>query len=332
MWEVLHEPGVEGEARWAADSGLRVAGAVGVADVAGQRPGLGTAAVVRGAGWERARVSVRVGPEAVGAAGILFGYAGPGDYHRLTIQAETGDVGLVQVRDDVAERLGGGRVVAPEGQWRCLTVAFDGWWIEAHLDGVAVVQVELDEPLQGGRVGLHAAGSELAEFAELRVQGRSWRPFHVFEQDTSLSEGAQVRVFSGAARHPAEKTLLTARRFVAGPFEPGALHFAGGRTELRVRTPDGAIEHRRTFVDRGEAQEVRHVLVRNLDGTACFLLPEGGGAFEPGHYRLEATYRRAVGEEESEGSIGLPPLVGQSQSGIHRPEHVVPDLPWRPAE
>ena len=106
--------------------------------------------------------------------------------------------------------------------------------------------------------------------------------------------------------------------YVARLDEVGRRHFPSGPLDLRLRDPRGAVLHNRRFLPADAFADEAMRVLRNADGTAMLLAPDGGGILAEATYRVTLRYSKDAGP-------GLPRL---SQGGDESDETAWIDIPW----
>lgn len=148
----------------------------------------------------------------------------------------------------------------------------------------------------------------------------AWEPYYAFGAEQRLPAGARVRVYAGsAAAAPAQDPGVVAR-FIAAPGEQGQIRLPAAGADLRLVAPDGIAGHTRRFLPESAYAALAVRVLRNADGTRCFIVRPAGSALAEGRYRLILTYRR-------DNRAADPASQVLSEAGATAPEQVALDIP-----
>jgi hypothetical protein len=105
----------------------------------------------------------------------------------------------------------------------------------------------------------------------------SWTAYFLFSnEEETLGDGTQVRLFSGDASAAPPRPPGTTQRFVAIDPPSAEVHFPASGVELRLLAPDGTVIHQRQFLPDGDFTPTAMRAIRKVDGTAFFLFPAAG--------------------------------------------------------
>jgi hypothetical protein len=260
------------------------------------------------------RLSVRLVPEAEGAAGVVFAWRDAPHHLALWLDAENGRRRLIQTEGGKSEVLWEDGVAPEAGREQAVTIDLFAGRVVGYLDGVQLFAVNATPP--PGRVGLATRRSPGVRFRELLVAEPEWTCWHGFGEDERLPAGTRVRVYAAPPTgSPVEAGLH--RRSVTLAGERGRLRLPASVTTLRLAGPGGAAGHARSFLPDGAYVSLPLLLLRKADGTAFFLVTKGSPSGGAGLLRLNLTYYR------DRPQAGRP----MSQAGDRSPELVVLDIP-----
>jgi len=217
----------------------------------------------------------------------------------------------------------GGRRRARRRRDHLLTVDAVGDIVSVALDGSPLCTVA-DGAHPAGRVGLYCWRNAAARFREVRVAAPEWVPWCSLDDEPSRSAGAVVRIHAGADHgEPGgpDGPERPDHRDAARLDDRGRITLPRARADLRLRDPDGAPGHTRSFLPPDAYAAVPVHVLRKADGTAFAVFPQGG-ALPAGEYRMHLEFRRD-NRAVSPGSTVL------HRAGSSATELVDLDIPWR---
>jgi hypothetical protein len=297
-----------------------------------------TLAVAGESGWADYRLSVGLGfySAVLGGSksdiGIVFRYQDAENYYYFAMNYRSGLRRLVRKKADTVTVLWQQNVVSKLGRVYHLDIDCLGQNLRGYLDGNLLFDVA-DDGIAAGRIGLACSGNPGAFFTQVIVVPPVWRLFYTFREEKRQPAGTRLRVFSGdRSNAPADEAGI-AYRFAAAPGQFSRLHFASDGVDLRLRGPDGRVEHLRRFMDAKDytsivAQEWR--TLRKADGTGFFLLkldlsatPHTVSPLPEAQYRLDLTYKRDNRAADPDSQV-------LSEAGGKANEQVTLDVPWQP--
>lgn len=279
-----------------------------------QLPRGGTAHALAGQSLGEAfRLTARLRPAADGAVALVLSWQDPANHDALWLDAERGFRRYIRTSHGVETVLWEDTVRPVAGRAHELMVDTLGEQQIGYLDGVELFRLPAGSGV-AGRVGFAARRSPEAGLGELRAALPGWSLYHAFGDEEPLSAGTRVRLRAGGMAGAGETGLVQRSAALAG--ESGALRLAAQGTTLRIVTPDGQLEHARSFLPHGEFASVAASALRKADGTGLFLFPANAATASGGSHRLRWTWHRARPE------AGRP----FSQAGDRSSERVMIDL------
>jgi len=271
---------------------------------------LGTCALAGEPDWTDTRLTLRLQSGAVGVIGAVIRYRDAGDCYRFVLAAD-GSRRLVRWLAGAATVLWEDTATYVPGQTYSLVLTAEGQALTAELDGKPLFSVT-DAAHESGRLGPYCSGNSAAHFGAPVVARPTWTEYHTFAAEPRpLPAGTRVRLHAGAASDPHDADPMVVSRFLG----TGARLPSAG-TVLRVAG------HCRHFRPDKAYAPVDLRIVRNADGTGCFLCRPGGVVLDAGEWRLRWTYHRDNRSADRESAL-------LSQAGETVPERPVLDLPWR---
>ena len=169
-WTVVDEGAEEAPSAWiVVDRELRQASNIHSLPVAASALAKrGTHLVAGDAAWSDVVFVTRLRSFDDDAIGVLFRYAGAGDYYRFSMDRERGYRRLVRNVDGVFSVLWEDEAGFELGRSYELAVVAVGPVLRAFLDGVPMFVVE-DDALAAGRIGLYCWADDDARFARVQV-------------------------------------------------------------------------------------------------------------------------------------------------------------------
>jgi hypothetical protein len=258
-----------------------------------------TLAVAGDPGWSDYRLSVNLGSYPVlgrnpAGIGFVFRYLDADNFYWFSMIHANGYRALYRRADGQVTVLWQENAVNNLGQVYHLEIDCLASNLRGSLDGKQLFDL-VDETLPSGRIGLECIANPGAFFGEAHVVPPVWRSYYTFRGEDPLPAGTRLRARSGSRANALAETADVHDRFIAAPGQPGAIHFPDHRVDLRLQTPDGQIEHLRSFLPSAAytpaaLQDWR--ILRKADGTGFFLFTAGGQNITPAEYRLSFTYRR----------------------------------------
>lgn len=316
-WSFLDEGDTGGPSDWSVADG-RLAQTTPVSDSDPARA-LGTLAVAGDPGWRDYRFSAVLRASLPGDVGVVFRRADATHYYRFSIDSRSGERSLVRRDGNNFATLwsGVGRIAL--NRKYIITVECVGTMLTVSINGVRILALDDDGPSAGG-VGLYCHDAAGNEFYEVRVCEPQWSAYYRFGREEVLEAGTRLRVHSGSYEPPPPGSL-EARRFVTSAIDREDVRFKDEMVDLRLVGPDAA-EHARRFLRETDYLPVGVKVLRKADGTAFLLLPDAGGTFPRGQYRLRFEYRR----DDTAGHHFSPVL---SERGSKLPEQDQIDVPWQ---
>ena len=234
------------------------------------------------------RVAARVQRAGSGTVGLVARFQDQENHFAFVVGPE--DVRLIRRLDGEETELSRTEVSLPNREL-ILTLTCDGQRLVGHVDGQQLFDLDNTE-LPTGRVGAVCAGEVSATVRELKLSEPDWRQHYLFGAERPLPAGTPIELRSGSLSG-AETPLSageSALRFVAQAPDPGEVQL-GARAQLRLVDPMGQPEHSREFSPAGTFEPEDANVIRNRDGTSCFVVPASGPA-DLEQYQLRMTFRR----------------------------------------
>ena len=217
------------------------------------------------------RVAARVRPSGPGMVGVVARFRDPDNYVALLVGPT--DVRLVRRRAGDETDLAHVTIVRPDREL-ILTLTCDGRRLLGHLDGRLLADV--DEPeTPAGRPGLLCDATTSATTYAVTLAEPDWVPHYRFGPDRPQPSGTLIELRSDA---------------VAAAPDPGEVRLPD-HPRLRIVSALGEPEHDREFPPNETYEATPATVVRNRDGTSCFVIPASAPA-PPKLYRLQLTFRR----------------------------------------
>ena len=217
------------------------------------------------------RVAARVRPSGPGMVGVVARFRDPDNYIALLVGPA--DVRLVRRRAGDETDLAHVAIVRPDREL-ILTLTCDGRRLLGHVDGRLVADV--DEPeTPARRTGLLCDATTSATAYAVTLAEPDWVPHYRFGPDRPQPSGTLIELRSDA---------------VAAAPDPGEVRLPD-RPRIRILSSLGEPEHDREFPPNETYEATPATVVRNRDGTSCFVIPASAPA-PPKLYRLQLTFRR----------------------------------------
>ncbi len=282
---------------------------------------MGACALTGDIKWSDYRLSVLLRTDDNAAIGAVFRCQDAKNYYRLAMNPEQSCLVLTKMLNGKESTLKSNPYPIVLKREYILTIDCVGEQLTVYLDGTKVFAVE-DKDITAGRIGLYCWKNNGARFKEVRVAAPAWKNYYTFGREIKHPAGTQIQVVAGSETTAPQEKLGVMRRFIAPLGESGQLCLSSDGADLRLRTPDGTVDHGRRFLPDSDYDAVQNAKVlRKADGTGFFLMaPQAGSAHLGGHYRLEMTYRRKNVAADPSGQI-------LSQAGNKEPEKVKIDIP-----